>query len=404
MNIRTMAVFLAIVGALVCGTVAYAETPLTDNEKQGNAPKGMYSAEKLDQRIQRIISAYQVDVVYDNALTSRVEVPAVEKKSVEHDLSESLKNTQFSYKKNAEKGFYTVYQDNNKSKGRSGRGTISGTVLDSNGFPIPGATLFVEGMKEKGTATDIKGQFTLKDIPARDVKVEISCISYRKMLISDVKVYGGKTTPLDVILQDETEMLNEVVVTATYNRASANGLYAKQKAMVAMSDGVSSDLIKRTADNNVAQVLKRVSGVTIDNGKYVTVRGMSERYNNVQLNGSTLPSTEPNRRNFSFDIIPTALIDNVTIAKTFTPDMPGEFTGGLVQVNTLSVPEKPLVSVSIGTGFNSISTGKEFKSNTRFKSDYLFGNSRDWYGNDWNPDRFFEIMNNNNTQYADYNF
>ena len=191
MNIRTMAVFLAIVGALVCGTVAYAETPLTDNEKQGNAPKGMYSAEKLDQRIQRIISAYQVDVVYDNALTSRVEVPAVEKKSVEHDLSESLKNTQFSYKKNAEKGFYTVYQDNNKSKGRSGRGTISGTVLDSNGFPIPGATLFVEGMKEKGTATDIKGQFTLKDIPARDVKVEISCISYRKMLISDVKVYGG---------------------------------------------------------------------------------------------------------------------------------------------------------------------------------------------------------------------
>ena len=372
MNIRTMAVFLAIVGALVCGTVAYAETPLTDNEKQGNAPKGMYSAEKLDQRIQRIISAYQVDVVYDNALTSRVEVPAVEKKSVEHDLSESLKNTQFSYKKNAEKGFYTVYQDNNKSKGRSGRGTISGTVLDSNGFPIPGATLFVEGMKEKGTATDIKGQFTLKDIPARDVKVEISCISYRKMLISDVKVYGGKTTPLDVILQDETEMLNEVVVTATYNRASANGLYAKQKAMVAMSDGVSSDLIKRTADNNVAQVLKRVSGVTIDNGKYVTVRGMSERYNNVQLNGSTLPSTEPNRRNFSFDIIPTALIDNVTIAKTFTPDMPGEFTGGLVQVNTLSVPEKPLVSVSIGTGFNSISTGKEFKKQTRFSRKGLF--------------------------------
>ena len=113
MNIRTMAVFLAIVGALVCGTVAYAETPLTDNEKQGNAPKGMYSAEKLDQRIQRIISAYQVDVVYDNALTSRVEVPAVEKKSVEHDLSESLKNTQFSYKKYAEKVFYTVYQDNN---------------------------------------------------------------------------------------------------------------------------------------------------------------------------------------------------------------------------------------------------------------------------------------------------
>lgn len=385
MNIRTMKVFLVIVGALVCGTAAYAETLLGDNGKQGNAPKGMYSAEKLDKRIQRIISTYQVDVVYDNGLTSQVEVPGFERKSVEHDLSESLKNTQFSYKKNTEKGFYTVYQDNKKSKARSGRGTISGTVLDSDGFPIPGATIFVEGMKEKGMATDIKGQFTLKDIPAQNVKVEISCISYRKMLISDVKVYGGKTTPLDVILQDETEQLNEVVVTATYNRASANGLYAKQKAMTALSDGVSSDLIKRTADNNVAQVLKRVSGVTVENGKYVTVRGLGERYNNVQLNGSSLPSTEPNRRNFSFDIIPTALIDNVTISKTFTPDMTGEFTGGLVEVNTLSVPEERIIQLSVGTGFTTNSTGKTFKSTKRLGGDYFFGNNREWYGTIYQP-------------------
>lgn len=127
---------------------------------------------------------------------------------------------------------------------------------------------------------------------------------------------------MDVILQDETEMLNEVVVTATYNKASANALYSKQKTMVAMSDGISADLVKKTSDNNMAQVLRRVSGVTIDNGKYVNVRGMGERYNNVQLNGASLPSTEPNRRNFAFDVIPSGLVDNVTIAKTFTPDLP----------------------------------------------------------------------------------
>jgi TonB-dependent receptor len=119
---------------------------------------------------------------------------------------------------------------------------------------------------------------------------------------------------------------------------------------------------------------------------------MSERYNNVQLNGSSLPSTEPNRRNFSFDIIPAALIDNVTIAKTFTPDLPGEFTGGLVQVNTLAIPEKPLLSVSMGAGFNSISTGDVFKSNARYKSDYLFGNSREWYGSIWSADKYFDIL------------
>jgi outer membrane receptor protein involved in Fe transport len=108
---------------------------------------------------------------------------------------------------------------------------------------------------------------------------------------------------------------------------------------------------------------------------------MSERYNNVQLNGSSLPSTEPNRRNFSFDIIPAALIDNVTIAKTFTPDLPGEFTGGLVQVNTLAIPEKVFANISLGTGMNTQSTGKDFLSTKRYASDYLFGETdeRQWY-------------------------
>ncbi|WP_419034473.1 TonB-dependent receptor plug domain-containing protein, partial [Dysgonomonas gadei] len=171
------------------------------------------------------------------------------------------------------------------------------------------------------------------------------------------------------------------MVTATYNEASATGLYARQKNMAAMSDGVSADMIKKTSDNNVAQVLKRVSGVTIDNGKYVTVRGMSERYNNVQLNGASLPSTEPNRRNFAFDVIPSGLVDNVTISKTFSPDMPGEFTGGLVEVNTLAVPDEKFLNLGIGTGMNTISTGKDFYSNKRFGADWFLGeiDKRKWY-------------------------
>ena len=111
--------------------------------------------------------------------------------------------------------------------------------------------------------------------------------------MSDVKINSGKSTPLDVILQEDNIALGEVVVTATYNKASANALYAKQKNMAAMSDGISADMMKKTSDNNVAQVLGRVAGVNIDNGKYVNVRGMGERYNNVQLNGASLPSTEP---------------------------------------------------------------------------------------------------------------
>ena len=369
MRLRTGILFL--LGMLLLSPICHA----SDDQKATS-----YPAEALELRLNRIAKTYKVEVAFDGKNMKAISVPAATKRnSVEVDLSNSLSNTGYSYKKVSAES-YSVYQDDNKNKKSSGKGTITGTVLDKDGFPIPGATVVIAG-SNTGTATDIKGNFTLKDVPTRTYMVEVSCISYQKMRISDVKVAGGRTTPLDVILQDETEMLNEVVVTATYNKASANALYSKQKTMVAMSDGISADLVKKTSDNNMAQVLRRVSGVTIDNGKYVNVRGMGERYNNVQLNGASLPSTEPNRRNFAFDVIPSGLVDNVTIAKTFTPDLPGEFTGGLIEVQTLAVPSKKFLDISLGTGMNTQSTGKDFLSNKRFKSDWLFGemNDRQWY-------------------------
>jgi TonB-dependent receptor len=261
------------------------------------------------------------------------------------------------------------------------KGSIAGTVLDEKGDPITGAIAVVLGLPSLGASTDIDGSYLINDVPAKTVSVQISYMSYETLVVEGVKVAAGKTTPLNVVLKEATQQLNEVVITAKYNQASAVGLYAVQKLNASMTDGLSSDLIKRTSDNNVAQVLKRVAGVTVQDNKYVTVRGMSERYNNVQLNGSSLPSTEPNRRNFSFDIIPSNLIENVTVNKTFTPDLPGEFTGGLVQIKTLSLPEEKFLSLSLGSGVNTISTGNEFQTNERFKSDYFFGetNRRTWY-------------------------
>ena len=345
--------------------------------------RGKYPQEKLIDRIERIKKETDKNIVCDVSQLKDTKAPEVEANgiSVEEALRLSVAGTNFLVEK---VGLSFTIRPRTKEElaqeQRKGRGKLTGTVLDKDGFPIPGASVVVAGTSN-GVATDLKGNFTLNDVPTRTFSVEVSCISYAKMRISDITVRAGQTKPLDVVLQDDTEQLQEVVVTASYNKASANGLYAKQKAMVAMSDGVSADLIKKTSDNNVAQVLKRVAGVTIDNGKYVTVRGMGERYNNVQLNGATLPSTEPNRRNFSFDVIPTGLIDNVTIAKTFTPDLPGEFTGGLVEVQTLAVPEKKFVNVSVGTGMNTISTGKDFLSNQRFGSDWFLGeiDDRKWY-------------------------
>ncbi len=301
-----------------------------------------------------------------SSMTTTANTPTATVKSPENDLANALAATPYSYRKGAGAKSYVVYKDANKpqltptaqrqASATTGRGTIAGTVLDKEGFPVIGATVMVVGMSGKGGVTDLKGHYAITGLPSRSFTVEASCISYQKMRVSDVKVHGGRTTKLDFI---------------------PNALLAQQKNRMAMSDGISADLIRKTPDNNVAQVLGRVSGVTIDKGKYVVVRGMSERYNNVQLNGAALPSTEPNKRNFSFDVIPAGLVDKVTIAKTFTPDLPAEFTGGLVEVNTLSVPTKKFLNVSIGTGINTISTGKTMETGINYASDYLFGNIKD---------------------------
>ena len=279
------------------------------------------------------------------------------------------------------------------SQGR--HGTLKGTVLDTNNQPVIGATIVVGGTS-LGTASDVNGAFTIAGVPAGSFTVEVSCMSYAKMKVSDVKIQSGRTTPLNVVLEEDAHQLQGVTVTATYNKASATGLYAKQKSMVAMSDGISADMIKKTSDSNVAQVLRRVSGVTIEGGKFINVRGMGERYNNVELNGTTLPSTEPNRRNFAFDIIPSNLVDNVTISKTFTPDMQGEFTGGMVNVSTLSIPHSQVLSFSVGTGFNTVSTGKAFYGARRLGGDYFLGNNkeRNWFGRDWVNDTYNGYINN----------
>jgi len=127
-----------------------------------------------------------------------------------------------------------------------------------------------------------------------------------------------------------------------------------------VSDGVSIEFIKKTPDRNVGDALKRVSGVTIQNDKFVLVRGLADRYNSAILNKTLLPSTEPDRRAFSFDIIPTALIDNIIVAKSASANQPGDWSGGLVQITTKEVSDN-FVNISLGSGWGSVSTSKDFK-------------------------------------------
>lgn len=390
---------------------AYSEAPRTLAAEA--AAQNGYPRETLPSRLQRIGRQYRADINFDSSRMGGVMVAAATAASLEKDLDRALSTTAYSYRKSGDK-LVTVYlnpakrrtaapvrSSNNAPQAprrqSAGRGSLKGTVLDATGQPVIGAAITIGGTR-LGAASAVDGSFAIAGVPAGTYTVEVSCLSYVKLRVQDVKVQPGKATPLDVVMQEDTHQLQGVTVTATYNKASANGLYARQKSMVALSDGISADMIKKTSDNNVAQVLKRISGVTLDNGKYVNVRGMGERYNNVELNGASMPSTEPNRRNFNFDIIPSALVDNVTINKTFTPDLPGEFTGGLVQVNTLAVPDRSFVNLSVGTGVNTASTGKTFLGTRRYTADYFFGevDKRKWFEGFGDQDKVDATRNNLN--------
>lgn len=248
-------------------------------------------------------------------------------------------------------------------------GNISGKVFDEKGETLPGASVKInETGKATQTASD--GSYTLTAEPGK-YTVEISYISFITQRISDVEVRADKSTPLNISLKPDAKGLQDVVITASYKKASVEGLLTRQKNAAEMSNGISAEQISRTPDKNIGESLKRISGVNSVDNKMVLVRGIGERYNTAQLDGITLPSTEAQTRNFSFDLIPSNLVDNVVVSKTVTPDMNSSFGGGLIQINTKDIPTENFMSFTAGTSYNDQSTGKDFLSHKRGKYDYF---------------------------------
>jgi len=237
-------------------------------------------------------------------------------------------------------------------------GKITGKVMDEKGETFPGASIRIIELGS-GIQSAVDGSYTIA-VPPGIYTLEISYISYQTQKITGVQVKAGAVTRLDVSMKPSDNSLKEVVVTSGYQRASAAGLYAKQKTAAGITDGISAAQIARTPDNNVGAVLKRISGLNVVDNRYVVVRGLSDRYNQAQIDGVTQPSTEMNQRNFAFDAIPAEMVSSVVVNKTATPDLSSEFAGGQVSVNTLDIPVQNFTQVQIGSGYNSNSVGKDF--------------------------------------------
>jgi len=256
---------------------------------------------------------------------------------------------------------------------------ITGKVVDkANGETLIGLAVGIEGTT-KGTLTDVEGRFSLTGLTAGKYNLTFRYLGYQAKTITAVEVKAGQVTTLDVQMeQSATQALKEVVVTASYKQETVGALYAQQKNSVSIGDGISSDVIKKSPDRNTGEVLKRVSGASVQDNKYIIIRGLSDRYNTALINNSPLPSSEPDRKAFSFDIIPSSLIDNVVISKTATPDLPGDFSGGAVQVKTKDFPDNRVMEFSYGMGYNSISTFKDFYGSSKNMKSYLASGSSDY--------------------------
>ncbi len=254
-------------------------------------------------------------------------------------------------------------------------GKITGQVVDQEtGEPLPGATVMLEGTTT-GTRTDLDGNFTIPNVPVGTYNVVISMIGYNRKTVTDLKVEQSDIANINLSLTSEAIKVQDEVVTAKRVRNTGAALLKERQKSINVSDAISAEEISRYGGGDAAEAMKQITGASVVGGKYVFVRGLGERYSNTQLNGVELPSADPDRKAFNMDLLPTNLLDNIVVKKTFTPDQPGSFTGGIVDIGTKSYPENFTLKVSTGTSYREGVTGN---------NEYLTypGGDTDWLGMD----------------------
>jgi len=254
-------------------------------------------------------------------------------------------------------------------------GAIFGKVVDSaTGEELIGANIFLDGTTI-GAATDIEGNFKVSTVPAGTYTLIASMIGYSKFIVTELEIKPGEQKNLNLTLVSEAYETKEVIVTARMILDNDAALLKNRQKSVSVSDAIGSDILKQTGSFDAGDAMKKVVGTSVVDGKYVFVRGLGDRYSSTQLNGAELPSSDPNKKSFQLDLIPTNLLDNIITLKTFTPDKPGNFSGGIVDIGTKSFPEKFTFKLSGATSYSTQATGN---------ANYLTypGGSTDWLGID----------------------
>lgn len=248
-------------------------------------------------------------------------------------------------------------------------GTIKGKITDKQSKePLTGTTVQIVGTS-LGAVADVDGNYTLS-VKAGTYALEVRYVGYKNIRQGSVKV-GNSDMILNFEMETDAQALGEVSIVAQKKRNTENALISEQRKSLVVQSGVSAQQISKTQDKDASEVIKRVPGVSIIDEKFVMVRGLSQRYNNVWINGSAVPSSEPDSRAFSFDIIPSSQLDNMVIVKSPAPEYPADFTGGFIMVNTKDMPSENSFNISLGTSINDQTHFKDFLYNKGSGTDFL---------------------------------
>lgn len=255
---------------------------------------------------------------------------------------------------------------------------FSGRVINTKNESLVGAYVSIQGQQTVTYTTDVEGKFYTKLEVGRKYIIKVTNTGYDAKEILAVEATLNQDNFLEIVMQESVKSNLQAITLSSSSRRQENtsALLSFQRNNISLSSGLAADFIRRTPDKNTGEVLKRVSGTSIQDNKFVIIRGLSDRYNAALINNAQLLSSEPDKKAFSFDLIPAVMVDNIIINKTATPDFTGEFAGGLVQINTKDVPTRNILSVGVSWGYNNQSTFRGFISNPRNATDWLgFDNS-----------------------------
>ncbi len=252
-------------------------------------------------------------------------------------------------------------------------GRIVGRIVEGGqGAPIAGAQVQVTGT-DIHTVSAIDGRYTLQNVPVGPVSITARMLGYGPKTVTGLVVTSKDVVEQNVSLEPSVVQLEEVAVTAEAEKGSLNQALDTQKNSSSVINVISAEQIEKSPDSDAGQAVQRVSGVSVEDGKYVIVRGLGERYTTTALNGATIPSAETDRKVVPLDLFPSNLLDGITTTKTFTPDQPGDFSGARVDLKTKEFPAGRQINIGVSAGFNTAVTGQNLA-----KAPTVSG---DWFGN-----------------------